>query len=415
MVRRGGWVVGLAVAVAGCGVGPRALHSDRLAYNEAVKVTSEEQLLLNIVRLRYCDTPSSLSVTSVADQRELVRNLGVTPFFTSAAAGQALGGYRGAVLPQAGVTAATRPTLTYTPDDDGEFTRRLFTPISLDAVEALAKTTWPIDTVFRLWLENLNWVSNAETASGPTPRDPPEFAAFREGVEALQRLTDRKRATLYLEETDDPVGDELPAAKVTARAVVEAAKGGFEYRKRDDGTWQVVRKKNRPVLRVADDARADPDFHLFCRVFKLDPGQTSFLLTVGKLDPFLKGTPAGGLAQLDLETRSLLQVLFYVAHGVEVPAEHAASGAAPQAWEADGRAFDWAPVLGGLFKVCHAAGKKPPASAHVAVRYQGFWFYIDERDRDTKATFALLLELSRLQVSPDKGDAGPTLTLPVGR
>ena len=185
MVRRGGWVVGLAVAAAGCGVGPRALHTDRLAYNEAVKATSEEQLLLNIVRLRYCDTPSSLSVTTVADQRELVRNLGVTPFFTAAAAGQALGGYRGAVLPQAGVTAATRPTLTYSPDDDGDFTRRLFTPISLDAVEALAKTTWPIDTVFRLWLENLNWVPNAETASGPTPRHPPEYTAFREGVEAF--------------------------------------------------------------------------------------------------------------------------------------------------------------------------------------------------------------------------------------
>lgn len=415
MVRRVGWLVGLALLPAGCALGPRALTADRLAYNEAVKTTSEEQLLLNIVRLRYTDTPSSLAVTSVADQRELTRNLGVAPFFAAAAAGLAPGGYRGTVLPQAGVTAATRPTLTYTPEDDQDFTRRLFTPLSLDAVEALAKTTWPIDTVFRLWLENLNWVSNAETASGPTPRDPPDYAPFRDGIDALRRLTDRRLAALAVEEADDPQGDALPADRVSGRDAVEAARGGFEYRERDDGTWQVVRKKFRPVLRVADGAAADPDFLTFCRVFRLDPGRTSFLLTSAKLDPFLKGTPPAGLAQLDLETRSLLQVLFFVAHGVEVPAGHAAGGLAPQTREADGRPFDWDQVLGGLFKVRSSAGKHPPACAHVAVRYKGYWFYVDERDRDTKATFALLLELSRLQLAADKGDAAPVLTLPVGR
>src|SRR4051812_4724531 len=87
-----------ALAHAGCSVGPRALRRDRLHYNEAVKASSEEQLLLNIVRLRYTDTPSSLAITSVADQYELTRSLGLTPFFTAAAAGQALGGYRGTVL-----------------------------------------------------------------------------------------------------------------------------------------------------------------------------------------------------------------------------------------------------------------------------------------------------------------------------
>ncbi len=62
----------------------------------------------------------------------------------------------------------------------------------------MSKTTWPISTVFRLGLENMNWVSNAETASGPTPRDPPEYADFLAGVEALQRLTDRRQATVFI-------------------------------------------------------------------------------------------------------------------------------------------------------------------------------------------------------------------------
>ena len=96
------------------------------------------------------------------------------------------------------------------------------------------------------------------------------------------------------------------------------------------------------------------------------------------------------------------------------PAPHAVSGIAPQTAGVDGVAFDWDAVLGGLFKVRCAEGKHPPACAHVAVRHKGYWFYIDERDRDTKATFALLLELSRLQLSTDKGGSGPVLTLPIG-
>jgi hypothetical protein len=404
---------GLALACAGCSIGPRALPPDRIRYNEAVKTSGEEELLLNIVRLRYTDTPSSLSVTSLADQYEVTRNLGITPFFTADAGGMSFGGYRSVVLPQASVTRSSRPTLTYTPQDDQAFTQRLFTPLSLEALASLSKTTWPTATVFRLWLENMNWVSNAETASGPTPRSPPEFAEFLTGVEALQRLTDRKLATIFVEERDDPVADELPADKMTAEAAVRAAQAGFEYRKDKAGNWRVIRKKLQPMLRFDDAVKGDADFATVCRAFGLDPTRTTFDFTTAKLDPYFKDAPKGKLDKLDLETRSLLQVLFFVSHGVEVPGPHATNGVAPQTAGPDGAPFDWNPVLDGLFKVSYAEGKHPPACAHVAVRHKGYWFYIDERDRDTKATFALLLELSRLQLSTEKGGA-PVLTLPVG-
>lgn len=402
------------LAAGGCSVGPQVLPRDRIRYNEAVKASSEEQLLLNIVRLRYTDTPSSVGVSSVADQYELTRGLGLTPFFTSAAGGQAFGGYRGAILPQATIGAASRPTLTYTPQDDQDFTRRLFTPLSLDAVASLSKTTWTTATVFRLWLENMNWVSNAETASGPTPREPPEFAEFLAGIQALQRLIDRKFATISIEEEDDPASDGLPPKKVKAEAAVAAAKEGLELRKDGGGDWRVVRKKQQPTLRFDEAAKGEPDFQTFCRAFALDPDRTSFKFTTTKLDPYFKGETKGKLEKLDLETRSLLQVLFFVAHGVDVPPPHAASGIAPQTFGPGGQLFDWNQVLDGLFKVCWAEGKKPPPEAHVAVCYKGYWFYIDERDRDTKATFALLVELSRLQLSTDKGGSAPILTLPIG-
>ena len=409
MVRVGAWLA----AGLGCAVGPRAVEQSRLRYNEAVKTTTEEQLLLNIVRLRYTDTPSSLSITSIAEQREVVAGLKAMPFFTSAAAGNAFGGYRGTVLPQLEFTGANRPTLSYTPLDDQEFTRRLFTPITLEGTAYLAKTTWPIATVFRLYLENLNWVSNAETASGPTPRDAPEYAEFLTGIEALQRLQDRKLVALFTEEREERLTDGVPTGTGTPGAAVEAAKAGLDYRLDAKGNWAVVRKRSQPLLRVGKVAANDPDFVALCRAFKLNPEKRSFDLTTDKLDPFLVGAPEKGLDVLDMETRSLLQVLFFVSQGVEVPPPHASCGNRAADRRAGRAPFDWQFVLRGLFRVNSCEGKKPPPCAHVAVHYNGYWFYIDERDRDTKATFALLVEVSRLELGAKAGSA-PILTLPLG-
>ena len=175
----------------------------------------------------------------------------------------------------------------------------------------------------------------------------------------------------------------------------------------------MVKKRSQPVLRVGKVEDGDPDFAAFCAAFKLDPAKRTFDLTAEKLDPFLAGAPPGGLDAIDLETRSLSQVLFFVAHGVEVPAADALSGAAPLTLDADGGVFDWDRVVGGLFKVRCCAGKHPPECSRVAVCYRGHWFYVDRADRDTVATFHLLVELSRLEVGAKAG-AAPLLTLPLG-
>src|SRR5262249_44750555 len=109
--RRGGWVVSLLLGLlAGCSIGPKALEHNRLPYNEAVKTSTEEQLLLNIVRLRYIDTPSSLAVSSIAAQHELVKSLKLVPFF--AASGDVRPRPFSTLLPQAELNTADRPTLS---------------------------------------------------------------------------------------------------------------------------------------------------------------------------------------------------------------------------------------------------------------------------------------------------------------
>ncbi|MCY2985155.1 MAG: hypothetical protein NTY15_16140 [Planctomycetota bacterium] len=396
----------------GCSLGPRTLMHSRLRYNDAVKTTSEEQLLLNIIRLRYTDTPSSLAISSIADQQEVVAGLGIVPFFTSAGAGD-IGSYRGSILPQAQLSGTARPTLSYTPQDDEEFTRRLFSPISLEGAAYLSRTTWPISTVFRLYLENLNWVSNAETASGPTPLCPPEYETFLQGVQALQRLHDKNLITLFSEDREKAVSSTFALSENNAKNALESIHNDVEL-KVSAGGVTLIRQEKQIVMRVNPNVESDSDWFVFCNAFKLNPSFRTFDLTSGKLDPFLKDMPATGLESLDLETRSLLQVLFFISQGVEVPQEHLASGVAPRTNGDGGEPFDWQQVLGGLFRVRCVQSKKRPSCAHIAVQYKGYWYYIDERDRDSKSTFALLIEVSRLELESTKSKA-PLLTLPLGR
>ena len=68
----------------------------------------------------------------------------------------------------------------------------------------------------------------------------------------------------------------------------------------------------------------------------------------------------------------------------------------------------------GLFTVHACAAHKPPKTAYVAVRHRGYWYYIDDRDQASKATLALVLQISRLDYARQQ-PAAPFLTLPVGR
>lgn len=402
----------VSVLIAGCSTfGPSALQESRLRYNEVVKTTTEEQLLLNIVRLRYTDTPSSLAVSAIAAQFETAKTFALTPFFV--ASGAEFARSYAAVLPQLGIAGADRPTFSLTPLDDQDFTRKLFTTLPLDGLVYLAKTTWPISTVFRLYLENLNWVSNAQTASGPTPKEPPVYEEFLRGVQALQTLQDRGQLVLGVEEKSEAQGSSLPAGSVTPRDIIEAAKSGYEYRLDDKGAaWTLVKKSTQPLLLLDPQAVDSVEMRTVAQAFKLKTGVAKFPITQETFSPFPSTYPSEGVMGVDLETRSLLQALYFVSHGIDVPPEHAAARLVTVTRDTSGQAFDWQLVMSGLFHAYSAKADSRPPNASVAVPYKGYWFYIDETDQDTKSTFSLLMELSRLELVGKSG-SGPLFTLPL--
>ncbi|MBL8914436.1 MAG: hypothetical protein JNM17_27265 [Archangium sp.] len=387
----------------GCaGIGPGALQRTRVSYNETVKATSEQEMLLNIVRLRYGDTPSSLAISNIAAQYEFAGGVGGTPFWQTAGTGAAA-----MFLPNVSLGGADRPTLSLTPLDDGEFARRLFTPLSLEGVIYLAKTTWPIQTVFRLYLENLNWVPNAQTASGPTPALAPASSDFNEGMKALQLLQQRGDLVFGAETTTEPIGPKVTT--IATADLLSATQQGLDV-VGADGRWQLQREKRHYHVRINAASLDSAEMQTLQRVFRLKPKTDHFEVTVEETEPFANGATD----RIDLETRSLLQALYFVSHGVNVPPEHLSRGLARETKTADGKPYDWSPLLAGLFNV-KSTTSDCSANAHVAVEYAGTCFFIDATDHDTRATFALLMELSRLQLSENTRSKAPLLTIPIGR
>jgi hypothetical protein len=415
------FVGGVILAVAGgcASFGPGALERAHGRYNEAIHEVDEEEFLKNLVRVRYNENPASLNVTSIAAQYELAGQAEARPFFIAPNPSNSNIIFRTftSILPDVFVSGSDRPTLSLVPSDDGTAVRQFLTPISPDTLIFLVESGWPVSTILRLWVERLNGVPNASTASNPPRGLLPDFARFQRIAELFQAAQDRELASVVAEEQPTDVSGPLPAEAVTAAAAVEAAKNGLEYRPRDDGkTWALVRRQSRLVLHASPGAEGSPELLELESLLNLRPGLRRYELaaTAGGVPDPLRW-PSEPSAVLRLMPRSAAQVYFYLANGVEVPPEHIQCGLVPSAVDADGTVFDTGAVTRGLFAVHVAKGHRPPPCAFVAVKYRGYWFYIDDRDQASKTAFGLVLQLSRLDFKRQQLGGGPLLTLPAGR
>ena len=77
-VRRAAGATLLLACLAGCApVGPSLTRDLSVAYNDAVQESGQRELMLNIVRLRYTDTPEFLEISNIATEMRIERSLGV--------------------------------------------------------------------------------------------------------------------------------------------------------------------------------------------------------------------------------------------------------------------------------------------------------------------------------------------------
>lgn len=114
----------LATVFAGCtNLGANRIEGERSNYNVAIQRTNDQQLLLNLVRLKYRDTPYFLEVSSVAAQFTLTTNASASASVPEGALSTFGFG--------AGAQMQEKPTITYSPLQGDKFIQRVLSPITM--------------------------------------------------------------------------------------------------------------------------------------------------------------------------------------------------------------------------------------------------------------------------------------------
>ncbi|MBQ26978.1 MAG: hypothetical protein CMH81_02365 [Nitrospiraceae bacterium] len=348
----------LLIVLNGCSqLGPGRIEVGRGHYNAVVQQTDNEQMLLNLVRLRYRDTPFFLQVASVSTNFEFQVSADTSASLNTGPDVYGLG-VAGKMIES--------PTVTYTPLQGDLFVKELLSPVSLSTVVLLYHSGWAIDRIFNVTMQYLNGIPNAPSASGPTPDGVPEYAVFHRITDLLRVLQKRGDVTLW------------------------QAEGGVPAQSM--------------ILRIAPRALDLPEGSQLVELLRLPPGKTDYTITTT--------VDSSNGEEMSVVMRSLMASLFYVSQGVQPLPEDETRGRVTVTRDASGQPFDWRRVTGELMQI-HSSVNQPEFAA-VRVQYRGTWFYIDDSDLTSKSTFALLMNLFALQAG-DVPATAPVLTLPVAR
>lgn len=360
-----------ALFLAGCQVSSQTSmygSGGRTSYNVAAQNTTNQELLLNLVRLRYSDTPYFLELNGITTQFNFSTKILPTvkiPGFDEENPGS-IGGEFG---------WSNQPTIQYSPLEGKEFAIQMMQPLDLRMVQGLIFMGWDVDRVFSLLIQNMANIPNAVAASGPIPSNPPHYQKFHECLELLKHFQDLGELMIGVRHM--PYGDihipEDEACKQEPNAIqISFPANGSESDRLAELLEGVKKSKGRYVLNMRQAFNEE--------------------------------------ASLGLMTRSLLSTMYYLSLGVVIPPKDIAAGTVAMTLNRDGTLFDWHPVIGNLLTINWSYRK--PDYAYLAVPYRGYWFYIDDADVSSKRTFVLLQQIYNLQAKQQEKE-GPLLTIPL--
>ena len=381
----------VSLLLVGCAIhGPDAMRASRTGYNEAVRISDQRELLLNLVRLRYTEAPEFLTISSISTQMSFNAGASIGGEF-----GEADGDTVALVSPGASVGYSESPTITFIPRRDQEFTRQLVAPVDLDSIYLLTDYGWGIDRVLLLIVDELNGIHNTvsrEAGSG----DDSDLRAFRDIAGHMRRLEAERLIRVEVRRRREIVSAPIPDKLVSAADVLNAVKDNYQldYQK-DPPSYVLTKERTHYILAVNRNAWDHPDFEAVRSALNLPPRQEVYEVDAA-------GT--SNINGLRLATRSVLGAMAYLSNAVSVPDEHESLV---------GPAVDLNSPLKSLMEVRVSA--TPVDDAYIAVEHRGYWFYVDDQNIESKRTLGLLTSLIRLSISAGGAQNVPILTLPVSR
>ena len=261
------------LALVGCaGVGPSRLGGDHLQYARAISEAQKRQILLNIVRLRYGDSPTFLAVNQVISSYTLEQSaeLGLNVYPNARPGNYATG--------LAALNFSDHPTVTFAPLGGEELAKSAIQPPSAADLLPLVQSGFPIDVLFRLGVQSVGPLRNTVVLGGEEGAGAAEFFQLLAGMRRLQ-----------------------VQGMLTVR-----------FARRKDG--------NHVFLGIANgsDPASQANAALTRRLLGMAPGETEVEVVDGRV--------ATGPHQIAMLTRPIIAVLSQVSAEIDVPSEDVAAG-----------------------------------------------------------------------------------------
>jgi hypothetical protein len=341
-----------ALLLTGCAsIGPPTVVRDRFDYVAAISDSWKRQMLQNLLKIRYGDAPVFMDVTSVISAYSVQGDLSVGGQITPL-------GRNGDTFASAGagVQYMDKPTITYQPLSGDKFARSLMAPIPVTGILSLIQAGYPADLVLRCCVNSINGLENDFGGqSNPRPGSP----KFHELMTALRQ------------------SQAAGGAGFRTKAIKDRQTAVIFFRPSSEETESLTRRIR--------------------ELLGIDPLAREFTIVYGSFpEPD---------AEIAILTRSILQVMIDLASQIEVPAADIADGRvySPQHTAEQQRMFP--PML------AVRSGSSPPEDAYAAVRYRDQWFWIDDRDQQSKRTLLFLMMIFSLTESVPAQPA-PVVTIP---
>ena len=341
-----------ALLLTGCaGTGPASIARDRFDYVTSVSDSWKRQMLLNLLKVRYTDAPVFMDIASVINSYELAGEVSLFGEVAEAGAGDEIASL--------GMTGryADRPTITYQPLAGDKFTRSLMLPIPVSSILSLIQSGYPADLVLRICVDSINGLQNAYGGPGRSYAGDPKFrelmASLRESQAAgglgmkMKSASDRHAVVIFLR----PSTDEAIAAPV---------------------------RRTRELLSVEETASE------FSVVYGNYPENTR---------------------EIAILSRSIMQILVDFSSYIEVPAADLTEGRVYGLERTPEQERMFPPLL------TVRCGPAEPVDAFVSVKYRNQWFWIDDRDRQSKLIFNFLMFMFSL-TETGATQAAPIMTVP---
>jgi hypothetical protein len=342
--------------LSGCAsIGPRSVSTDSFDYTRELADSWKQRMLINMVRLRYGDTPIFLDVASVINQYSLeTRGQASVEWQTPLIENANTLGFGGSA------TFTDRPTITYIPLSGEKFARSLMRPLPPSAVLGMIEAGYPVDVVLRVCVDSINGVRNR--FDGPL-RNQAASPEFYELLERLRRIQSAGSISMRVQRSAD---------------------------------------KETTVFALKDDAAAalSEDSIFVRKALGLNPAEEEFRVVYAS-----KAKDSNELAIL---TRSILQIMNNLASNIEVPDAHVADS---RVKKTSSEITAAGTTLAPLIRIQSSATR--PDNAFVAVPYESHWFWIDNRDLQSKGIFSFMMFLFSLTETGGK-EGAPVVTISAG-